>query len=389
MSEIKLGLERTLAVLEVLGNPHERLKFVHIAGTNGKGSTAAMVANILKKAGYKVGLYTSPYVSCVTESMSINDVNITKTRLDAMVGGLLEYINSQTDKPTEFEIMTPLAFQYFLEEKCDIVVLEVGLGGRLDATNVIGSPEVAVITPIGLDHMEFLGGTVESIAGEKAGIIKTGTVCVCHAQVPSVLDVIRKKCAQNDVELRVVTEPETELKVSLIGAHQRFNAAVAIQVVNVLRQRAWNIPPDAVTDGLATVKWAGRFEILSESPLFALDGAHNAHSVQSVVDTLVSLYKDKRITFIYGVLADKDYKAMTEILLPVAENFITITPDSPRALPASKLADYINSRSKPAVAYDTIKKGVAKALHATDSSSIICALGSLYIFQGIRDALKH
>jgi dihydrofolate synthase/folylpolyglutamate synthase len=405
LSEIKPGLERVAELLRRLGNPQKTLKFVHIAGTNGKGSTVAMLASILTEAGYRTGLFTSPYILSVAEMIAMDSIKISEARLAELREQMQGHISEMEDAPTEFEIMTALAMLYFAVENCDIVVLEVGMGGRLDATNVIDSPEVAVITAIGLDHMEFLGETVEQIAAEKAGIIKPGAICVSYPQDESVAEVIRRKCRETGVRSVFVNEAESEavnssldgqefnysslknLNIQLLGEHQLLNAAVAIEATHALKSKGWRISEAALRAGLAKAKWPGRFEILRKNPVFVLDGGHNPQSVAAIVRTLKKYFPDRKITFLYGVLADKEYEAMTKILLSIAKKFVTITPNSPRALPAQELAAFIQGLGGKAMARESVERGVESALEAAGEDGIICALGSLYIIQDAQNAV--
>lgn len=381
---IKLGLERTLELLQQLDNPHTKLKFVHIAGTNGKGSTAAMIANTCVCAGLKTGLFTSPYIHQPGEMISVNFEQIKQAQLDEIISKITI---DHKDPATEFEIFVAAAMKYFYDQSCDIVVLEVGMGGRLDATNVIDTPEAAVITAIGLDHMDFLGETVELIAAEKAGIIKPGGACVSYPQNPGVARVIAEKCQENNAELRLVQDPETTLKIPLLGEHQKYNAAVAHATLKVLQEKGFAITNDHIKSGLATTKWGGRFEILQKNPVFVLDGAHNAQAVQVVINTISENYPGKKVRFLFGTLADKDWQDMAGIILSKASKIHTITPDSPRALRANELAQYIRSMGGKATAHTSTKDGVQEVLQNVQADEIICALGSLYNFEQIRSAL--
>ena len=400
-----LGLSRITELLQLMGNPHKKLKFVHIAGTNGKGSTAAMLASVLSEAGYKTGLHTSPYIHSFGEYMQINGISISDSQVIDLANELREYLSKMQDLPTQFEIIIALAFLHFYRQQCDIVVLEVGMGGRLDATNVIDTPEVAVITSIGLDHMEELGDTYDKIASEKAGIIKYGGVAVCHPQMPSVEQVIRSKCDgqctqvcfidSDDIKLNSFNlegqffsyKDAEEILIPLLGQHQLYNAAVAMETVYALRRKKWHISDDALKNGLKKTKWPGRFEILMKSPIFILDGAHNPQSIQTILNNLILLFPNRKFIFLFGVLEDKDYKQMTEILLPHASLFLTIAPENPRALSSENLASHIKNYNVDAIACKTIEKGVEKALETADKDDIICALGSLYLVGSIRSRL--
>ena len=403
----KPGLERVGALLEALGSPQKGMKFVHIAGTNGKGSCAAMAASILKAAGYKTGLYTSPYLYRFNERMQINGKQIPDDVLAEIVTRLKPAAEAMEDHPTVFELMTAAALLWYREEACDIVVLEVGLGGRFDATNIIDAPEAAVIMNIGLDHTEILGDTLEQIAFEKAGIIKKGTDAVLYQQGEGVTDVVRRRCAELGVALHIADFSQIQLEfdsiygqsftykgnpyaLPLLGAHQLRNAATVLELVEVLRARGWRLEQSDVEHGLYAVHWPGRFELLSEEPLFIVDGGHNPQCALTVRDNLLHYFPDKRRILLLGVLADKDYPALTAILDEAADEYICITPLSPkRALPAKELADFLNRYNKPVAVCDTIRDGVSLALDRSDDKSVVCAVGSLYSVGEIRACFER
>ena len=402
----KPGLERMAAMLDALGNPQDGMKFVHVAGTNGKGSCAAMTASILKAAGYKTGLYTSPYLYRFNERMQIGGKEIEDDVLAELVTRVKPIAEAMEDHPTVFELMTVTALLWYKEAGCDIVVLEVGLGGRLDATNVIAAPECAVIMNIGLDHTEILGDTLEQIAFEKAGILKPGTEAVLFQQSESVTEVVQKRCDELGITLHI---PDfTAIKVEfdslygqtftykgesyalpLLGAHQLKNAATVLEVVEVLRGRGWKLEQSDVEHGLYAVHWPGRFELLSEEPLFVVDGGHNPQCALTVRDNLLRYFPDKRRILLLGVLRDKDYPALTEILNEAADEYICITPDSHRALPAQELADFLNRYNKPVAVCDSIRDGVSLALDRSDEGSVVCAVGSLYSVGEIRACFER
>ena len=317
------GLARVRELLHRLGDPQDGLQFVHIAGTNGKGSTAAMLASILRAAGYTTGLFTSPYLERFAERMQVNGVPVPDAEFAAVCEALQPCIAAMDDPPTEFELVTAAAMLWFRRRGCDVVVLEVGLGGRLDATNVIAAPACAVITNIGLDHTEILGDTLEQIAREKAGILKPGTRAVSYPQTPEVRAVLHEICAQRGIPLteadaaaivpltdgvdgQTFTYRGAEYTLPLLGAHQLRNAAVALETVTALRARGWRIPDAAVRAGLAQVRWPARFELLRRAPWFVLDGGHNPQCAQTVADNLARYFPGRRITLLVGVLADTD-----------------------------------------------------------------------------------
>lgn len=400
----KPGLERTHELLHRLGNPDKRLKFVHVAGTNGKGSTSACIAAVLKKAGYKTGLYTSPYIVCFNERMQVNGEHISDEDLELMIDIVRPHADAMADSPTEFELITALAMNYFLYKKCDIVVLEVGMGGRLDSTNVIDTPELAVITAIGYDHVKELGPTLSNIAGEKAGIIKSGGDVLVYGGEREVEDVFEKIAAERNARLSKVDfsriksqdfslsgtvldfSPYGKLTLSLAGAYQPKNAAVAITALEMLRDKGYKVSDRDITDGLSTVKWPGRFEILGQNPVFILDGAHNPQGAESAVESLRAYFGDRKFIFVIGVSADKDLDQIVSKLVPSAKAFFAVRPDNKRAMDARKLAEKLTGYGVSAIAHETVSDGVEKALEFAEDSDIICALGSLYLSAEAKDA---
>ena len=288
------GLGRTQTLLAKMGNPEKKLKFVHIAGTNGKGSTAAMTASILQKAGYRTGLYTSPYIYRFNERMQVNGEQIEDEELCRITEFVKPLADSMEESPTEFELVSCIAFEYFLRQKCDIVVLEVGMGGALDSTNVIEVPEVAVITNIGLDHTEVLGDTVEKIAETKSGIFKENGHAVVYRSTPSVEAVYERICAEKNVSLHKADfdtltgkrhdlfgqvfdcGSRKDLVLPLLGDHQLHNAAVVLSIADALKEQGWKITEENIREGLRDVSWPGRFDIVSRDPLFIIDGGHRS-----------------------------------------------------------------------------------------------------------------
>lgn len=396
------GLSRTRELVEKLGSPQKRCRFIHVAGTNGKGSISAMLASILTKAGYKTGLYTSPYISRFNERISVDGQPISDGELCRLTELIKPVAEGMTDSPTEFEIVTALGMKHFANRECDFVVLEVGMGGRLDSTNVIDAPELAVISRIGLDHTAELGSTVEEIAVEKAGIIKPGCCVISYEQEQSVMDVLLAACLSAGADFRaaefdaiggVVSSREGQsfrykngetLTIPLLGRNQLRNAAVVLECVDALRRRGVDISRAAVAEGLACVSWLARFEIVSKKPWFVVDGGHNPQCMETVRDNLLELFPDMRRIMLVGVLADKDYESMFSPILPYADAFVTVTPDNPRALSAQDLAKFFTDRGKPASPCETIAQGVEKAISLADADSVICAAGSLYMAGAVR-----
>ena len=396
----RLGLERITALMRLLGDPQDELRCVHLAGTNGKGSTAAMLASVLTQAGYKTGLYTSPYLYRFHERMKVNGVDISDEALAALAEKIRPQVESLADQPTEFEIITAIAFLYFREQNCDVVVLEVGLGGRLDSTNIIKVPEAAVITSIGLDHTDVLGDTPEAIALEKAGIIKGGAPAVLCHQSREVEDVIRAKCGEVGSALTVTDEarlvPVSDslegqvfhyrdrctLAISLAGRHQLQNAAVVLDTVDVLRQKGYLISEEAIRRGLQKARWPGRLEVLRQKPLFLVDGAHNPKGAEALADFLRRHLNGEKVTFLMGVMADKDDAAMIAETVPFAARYITVTPENPRAMPSAVLKEHIERVFDGEVTDATsVEQGLRLA---REGNGDVCAFGSLYMIGTIR-----
>ena len=398
------GLGRTQALLEKMGNPEKKLKFVHIAGTNGKGSTAAMTASILRKAGYRTGLYTSPYIYRFHERMQVDGMEITDEELTAVTEYVKPLAQSLKETPTEFELVCCIAFEYFVRKGCDIVVLEVGMGGAFDATNVIETPEVAVITNIGLDHTEVLGDTLEKIAETKSGIFKDNGHAVVYRGTPSVEAVFERVCAERNTALVKADFASLKLKkhsldgqifdcgdrkdlvLPLLGDHQLHNASVVLSVVDTLKQIGWKISEQNIRDGLRDVQWPGRFDIVSRSPLFIIDGGHNPQCIEALVKNIEDYLKDRKVIAITGVLADKDYADMYVPVMTYVHKFVCITPPNPRKLEAMELAKYLREKGADAVGSDTIENGVKLALREAGADGVILCFGSLYFIGSIRDA---
>lgn len=404
----KPGLSRIRALLQSLGNPQKSLKFVHVAGTNGKGSTCAMISSVLCTAGYRVGLHTSPYLSRLNECMRVCGTQITDKKLTELVEIVRPAADAMDDHPTEFEIITALALTFFSRHKCDIVVLEVGLGGELDSTNVIDTPELAVITAIGLDHTAQLGNTIGLVASTKAGIIKPGGDVVVYGAEPEALRVFEDRCASVGAKLTRVDfsrltvreltldgsvsdfEPYKNLRIPLAGAFQPKNMALAVTALEVLRDKGWNIKDEHLRAGLANTAWPGRFELLRRDPVVILDGAHNVHGITAACDGFKALFPGRKLVILIGVMADKDVGTMTKLLSEYAAAFVTVTPHNPRALPAKELARLLGQYGVPVTACDTIDDGVRKSLQlARDSNAPIAALGSLYFSADVRKAFME
>lgn len=467
----KIGLHRIKALLEALGRPDKDLKFIHVAGTNGKGSVCAMLDAVLRAAGFRTGLFTSPHLERYNERMKVNGKDISDKEFAEVISKVKkvsdtlskEYDKSlrlqdkkgkvknkksgtEWESPSEFEVLTAAGLLWFKEKKCDIVILEVGLGGEFDSTNVIEEKELAIITPIGFDHTAILGNSLGEIASAKAGIITKGCDVICSRQSREgliandyllqevvrqkmeILNVISSKCMEMKARLHV---PDTfgfkliskdidgqvfksryynePVRLNFIGEYQLLNALTVLEAVKVLNKRweklffisdnklsnnktnkkKWCISEKAVRKGLETVTWAARFEVLKRNPIFILDGAHNEHGIDAAVDALRWLFGDKKITYILGILSDKNIDAMLLKLYSNAKDFITLTPRSSRALAGEKLAERLRGSGFIAVNFDTPEEAVKYALgksYGTDD--VICSLGSLYLAGNIRECFS-
>ncbi|MBR2320058.1 MAG: bifunctional folylpolyglutamate synthase/dihydrofolate synthase [Clostridia bacterium] len=398
----KLGLERVTALCEALGNPQNDLRFVHVAGTNGKGSFCAMTASILQAAGYRTGLFTSPYIKVFNERMQVDGEMISDEELTELTAFVRPVADAMTDKPTEFELITAIAFLYFKRHHCDVVVLETGMGGRLDATNLIRHPLLSVITGIALDHTAFLGDTIAQIAAEKAGIIKDHCPVLWGGENAAAADVIAataqvKKAPYHWVDrtsLRVLSADlegthfsygdYDDLTLSLLGLYQPYNAATVLTAVELLKEQGLTISPDAVREGLASVYWPGRFEVLSRQPLIIFDGAHNAEGIGAAVESIRHYFADQKVYVLTGVLQDKDYHTIAHSLAQVASRAFVLTPENPRALAGDTYAALLEGLGVAAKAYGSIESAYAAARAAaqTDGAPLLC-LGSLYTYASL------
>lgn len=392
-----LGLERMGELLRRLGNPESALRFIHVAGTNGKGSTAALLEACLRRAGYRVGLYTSPHLVRYNERFRIDGRVISDEALAEAAARVKAAADTMEDAPTQFELLTCVGFCCFQAARCDIVVLEVGLGGRLDATNVIPVPEAAVITRIGLEHTEILGDTIEKIAAEKGGIIKPGGTVVLGDPAEAVRQVIGGICRERGAALtlaeparplsrslegqRFAWGPYSEVRLSLLGEHQLHNAATALTVLRVLRGKGWNLPDAAILEGLASAVWPGRFECVAAHPAIIIDGGHNQQCAEAIAASLRVYFPGKRCRFLMGVLADKDFHGIFDALLPLAERIAAVTPDSRRALPAEELCRRLREEYHYAAAapYGTLAEGLEDLRRDAGEADVICICGSLYM----------
>lgn len=399
----KPGLERIRTLMEGLGNVQDGLKCIHLAGTNGKGSTSCMLSHILTAAGYKTGLFVSPHIIRYNERMQINGRHIPDETLAEIVERVGKVADAMEEVPTEFELLAAAAFLWFAEEQCDIVVLETGLGGRLDATNIIETNECAVITNIGIDHTDYLGSTIADIAYEKACILKEGRPVIAYASEQEALDVIVSYALSHNNPMTVTDfaaiEPVTadltgqrfrykgkEYGIRLLGAHQQRNAALVLETVETLRRLGWNITDDSVICGMESAQWPARFELLHTDPIVFVDGAHNMQGVESLRQAVADYLGGRRVLCLTGVLADKDWQPMMKLLQSFAADFITVTPDSPRALTNEALAAYLRAEGCTARTAENVREAVTMALEwAKETDSVVVACGSLYMASEIRD----
>ncbi len=399
----KPGLERIGELCTGIGDPQDKLRFVHVAGTNGKGSFCAMTASILREAGLCVGLYTSPYIKRFNERICVNGTPISDEELAEVTSYVRPTADAMKDRPTEFELITAVAFEYFRRRGCDIVVLEAGMGGRLDSTNIIKTPVLSVITGVALDHVAYLGDTVEKIAGEKAGIIKKGVPVLWGGNDERARRVIEARAAEvgaqtfcvdrSKLAVRSATLDGTEFdfgdrkgeRIRLLGLYQPLNAANAISAAEILRTRGFDISDGDISRGLERTRWHARFEMVSRDPTTIFDGAHNAEGISAAIEG-VKHYFGNDVYVFTGVLADKDYVAIAADIAKVASRAFVITPSSPRALPAGEYAAVLSSAGVAAEPFDDIKKAFTAARTAAkaDGKALIC-LGSLYTYADIAD----
>ncbi len=395
-----LGLDNIQTLLTYLHDPQDKLQFIHIAGTNGKGSTLAFISTILKCAGYKVGRYVSPTVFDYRERIQINGRMISKTDLALYMTKIKEVITEMQEAgyphPTAFEIETALSFLYFKEKKCEIVVLETGLGGLLDATNVIATTLVAVLTSISMDHMAFLGNSLQKIAENKAGIIKKGCYVVSSEQEKEAWNVIEDVCEKKKSILRVAKLSDVKnvkygikkqsfqyrewkkLEITLPGKFQIKNTILALEVIGTLRRLNFKISDHAIYKGLIETEWPGRFTIIARNPIFIIDGAHNEDAAKQLSESIRFYFTNKRIIYIIGILKDKEYDKIIQETYSCAEHIITVTtPKNPRAMAAYELAQEIQTYHNSVTVADSLQEAVEISYLLADKDSIIIAFGSL------------
>jgi len=409
--EVKPGLERTLFILNKLKNPQEKLTAIHIGGTNGKGSVAQMIASVLIEAGFKVGIYTSPHLVDLRERIVINREQISKEELTALVQELVPIVSEMVDKPTYFEALTALALRYFARQQVDLAVIEVGLGGRFDATNVLRSI-ITVITNVEFDHLDLLGDTLTKIAWEKAGIIKEGRPLITAETKAEPLKIIREECEKKNAKLYLadikvenkgfnweyqefLVEGLGIIKLKMLGRFQRHNLALALKVLEVLKKEI-NIPQEAIIRGLERASWPGRFEVISKSPYVILDGAHNPHGCSSLRET-IRLYDEIDLRrgnlpsrwLLFGVLKDKEVKKICEIIFPEFERIILTKPDSHRACELEVLEHFAAALHKDYRSFPAAKDALAYALNQLKEADVLYVTGSLYLVGEVKKLLRE
>ncbi|MCJ2556790.1 MAG: bifunctional folylpolyglutamate synthase/dihydrofolate synthase [Candidatus Thermoplasmatota archaeon] len=395
---VKLGLDNVRELLSHLGDPHEKFRSVHVAGTNGKGSVCTFLSSALKEAGYKVGMYTSPHVVRYNERMQINGEEISNERVMEYVDKIRPIAERMGEDPTKhptfFELTTAMGFSYFADENVDIAVVEVGMGGRLDATNVI-TPQVSVITHLALEHTEHLGKTLERIAKEKAGIIKPGVRVVSAEENP----VVRKTCEERGCELTVVDEeyayerisfdtsgqklwvgkPSREFEIPLLGSYQLQNAATAYAVLDVLRKGEHDVPAEAIRRGFANAKWPARLEVVLKNPTVIIDSSHNPDGLRNLKDALLETTKNDHITFVVGVMSDKDVSSMLEAIAPVAGRIICTKPDYWRAMEPEEIAREAAKSVDEVEVAPNVPEAIERAVSLSDENDVICITGSIFM----------
>ena len=410
---IKPGLERITKMMAYLGNPQDKLKFIHVAGTNGKGSTCTMLASILTGAGYKTGLFTSPFVIDFRERFMVDGEMISEEEFAELMTRV-RTVNDLLEKSgcslTQFELITAVAFLWFCQKECDVVVLECGLGGRLDSTNVIKEPICSVITKISLDHTDILGETVQKIAVEKAGIVKPGCPVVLAPNQPKeAVSVVEKKCAElgsplivsglDTVRVKTMLPTMTEViygglrfMVPLAGPHQVENAVTVINAARELNEYGWKLPDEKIVAGIAKAKIPARFDIISHDPLVVVDGAHNPDGIAALCSSIDALLGGRNIVGIIGMLRDKAYESALSEIIPRFDVVLTVTPDSPRALSAKDLAACAQQFARDGVSVkpvESLKKAASIALDMTDEAAAVVVCGSLYLASAMLPIMKE
>ena len=406
------GLDSNQELCGRLGNPQDDLKFVHVAGTNGKGSVSAYIATVLKCGGYRVGRYISPTIFQYRERIQVGNRCITKEALGRLMEQVKQVCNEMVaeglSQPTPFEIETALGFLYFREKKCDIVVLETGMGGLLDATNIIQNTVLAVLTSVSMDHMKFLGKTLAEIATHKAGILKAGCRVVSIRQSREAMEVIEKRAAQLGCPL-TVAEPSkasgvkyglekqrftyggfSGLEISLAGKYQIENACLALEALRVLGECGFSVNERRLRQGFLETKWPGRFTVIGKKPYFIVDGAHNEDAAKRLAESVEFYFTNKRIIYIMGVLKDKEYEKIIALTHSQADQIITVTtPNNPRALSAYELAREVAKVHRNVTAVDSLEEAVEMSRLLAEKDDVIIAFGSLSFLGKLMEIVEY
>ncbi|MBO7341037.1 MAG: bifunctional folylpolyglutamate synthase/dihydrofolate synthase [Lachnospiraceae bacterium] len=406
------GLDSVRELCKRLGNPQKATKWIHVAGTNGKGSAVAYITAILSEAGYRVGCYVSPTIRDYRERICVNGGMISKVALAEGMTLVKEACDAMVSEglpqPTPFEVETALAFWYFQKKKCDLGVLECGMGGLLDATNVIEGTLLEVITSIGMDHMQFLGGSIEKIAAQKAGIIKPGSAVVCMEQRGEVLKVIEAKAKKEGASLFISRSSAAtkvqyglekqsfhygkhgKLTIRLAGKFQIDNAVLAVDACEALKGLGIRISDEAIREGLLETRWDGRLTVVQKHPMMVIDGAHNEDAAQKLAKSIEMYFTNRRIIYIMGVLRDKDFDRIIELTHSYADQIITVTPpENPRALPALDLAQEVAKVHPSVTAAASLEEAVEMARLLADKDDVILAFGSLSYLGKLMDIVGY
>ena len=400
------GLKGIRTLLSFLGDPQKKLRFIHIAGTNGKGSTTAMCASVLQEAGYRTGMFVSPYVLTFRERIQVDGQMIPEIEMAALCEKIRTAVDQMAEEgiaPAEFEVVTALGMLWFAKQKCDVVCLEVGLGGRLDATNIIDHSLVSVICAIGYDHTQILGDTLQKIASEKCGILKPGGVCVSYPkQDPEALAEIMKQCAEKENRLIIPNAESVEFctesilgsqfryhdltfDLPLAGRHQIYNFLTAFSAIEAVKSQGFTISDKNITNGIKNVSFPARLERISVEPLVVLDGAHNLQGCEALVKAMALTHKKKIV--IMGMLRDKDWRSASSRIAQEAEMFFAVSPENPRALPAEELAKAMEGISDKVEAFSSVELAVQAALPLLREDTALFCCGSLYLAAEARPIL--
>lgn len=412
----KLGLQNITKLTELLGNPQNSYKIIHVAGTNGKGSTCNIIHDVLMASGYKTGLFISPYLEEFTERIQINKQQIDKDSLARITGIIKDKIDIMLKEgynhPTEFEVITAIGFKYFQEQKIDILILEVGLGGRFDATNVVSNTLISVITSISYDHMEYLGDTLEKIAFEKAGIIKENSGVVIYPQENNIVSTIKNVAKSKNATVYEIKKEEIKkikgdlsgqwfkylkddvfnlpaVKMNFLGEHQLYNALTALRTLEIVKSAGYNITEESIIQGFNSCRFAGRFEVLRTNPVIILDGGHNINGVEYFSKAVKENFGDNKIILFFGMLKDKNPEDVLPFILPLCKEIYTLTPDNPRAMSASELSVLIKKHSDlKAIPLDSYDEIIPLIKHI-DKNDYAAFVGSLYMIGKVRTLLKN